>query len=100
MPSPPGADVVLQIDQLVLDGLALPRGHERRLRAALADELAQLIAAGGLSAELLAGGALRTLPAGALAADHGGDPAALGRGIARALYDRLGPAPTAAPTIR
>lgn len=47
MPSPPGADIVLQIDQLVLDGLALPRGHERRLRAALATSWRSLIAAAG-----------------------------------------------------
>ncbi len=84
------ANIVLRIDGLLLDGLALPRGQERQLRAALTDELARLIAAGGLNEGLLAGGALRSLPAGALPADHGGDPAVLGRGIARALYDGIG----------
>lgn len=84
------ANVVLQIDRLVLDGQALSRAQERQLRAALTDELARLLTAGGLSEQLLAGGALRSLPVGALPPDHGGDPATLGRGIARALYDGIG----------
>ncbi len=90
----------LRIDRLVLDGPPLTRAQERLLRAALAEELARLIAAGGLDEALLAGGALRSLPAGALPPDGGGEPGALGRGIARALYAGLGGATLPGPDER
>ena len=51
--------IAIQIDRLVLDGWELGPGQERRLRAALADELERLLATGGLHEALLAGGKSR-----------------------------------------
>ncbi len=86
-------NVNLHIERLVLDGLELERGHEPALRAALEAELTRLIADGGaenlVSAETvprLSAPGIKTAAGGS----SGGDPAHLGRSIARSVYDSFG----------
>lgn len=84
-------NVRLHIERLVLDGLELERGHEPVLRAALEAELTRLIADGGGATHLLHAGMVPRLSApGIETAGRGGDPAHLGRQIARSVFDSLG----------
>ena len=84
-------NVNLHIERLVLDGLELERGHEPLLRAALEAELTRLIAGGG-GAGLVSAETVPRLPAPGIetAGGDGGDPAHLGRRIARSVYDSFG----------
>jgi hypothetical protein len=84
-------NVSLHIERLVLDGLELERGHEPLFRAALEAELTRLIAGGGGANHLTTAGTVPRLSApGIETAGGGGDPAGLGRQIARSVYDSLG----------
>jgi hypothetical protein len=83
--------VRLHIDRLVLDGFDLPPLSRGELRAALEQELAHLIAAGGIAPTLAQGVALPALGAPQISAPQaGGDGAQLGTAIARSLYGGLG----------
>ncbi len=86
-------NVNLHIEHLVLDGLALERGHEPLLRAALEAELTRLIADdGGRAQGLMSEGVVPRVSAPNIetAMGGGGDPAGLGRQIARSVYDSFG----------
>ena len=83
-------NVSVYIERLVLDGVAVGPGRERRLRDALQTELTRLLAEGGLSPALLANGAVPRLPAGAIQRTSEDDPTRLGQEIARALYGGIG----------
>jgi hypothetical protein len=87
-------NVRLHIERLVLDGLELERGHEPLLRAALEAELTRLIADGGGGGanhlRAAAGMVPRLSAPGIETAGGGGEPAQLGRQIARSVYDSLG----------
>jgi hypothetical protein len=83
-------NVRLHIERLVLDGLALERGHEPVLRAALEAELTRLIADGGGAHELMTAGAVPRVSAPGIETAGDGDPAQLGRQIARSVYDSFG----------
>jgi hypothetical protein len=96
-------DLELHVDELVLEGV--DAAHRDAVAEAMRAELAALIARGGVSAELLGGGALR-LDGGSLTVEPGLAPAALGVRIARAVHAGMGestpprsegPAPAAGP---
>lgn len=82
-------DIMLHIDRLVLDGLALQPVEAARLRAALESELSRLLSAGGLGSAWQSGGAVPELHAAAVEAGTL-DPILLGKQIARSLYAGLG----------
>ena len=84
-------NVRLHIERLVLDGLALERGQEHTLRAALEAELTRLIADGGAASLASAENVPRlSAPNIETAGEGGGDTAHLGRQIARSVYDSFG----------
>lgn len=83
-------NVNLHIERLILDGVAVARGDEPLLRAAVEAELARLIAVGGPSPALMSGGAVPRLHAGDIRLSGEDGPRQLGRQIARALYGRIG----------
>ena len=83
-------DIVLHIDRLVLDGVALARGDSRVLHAAVEAELSRLLAAGVVAPALLQGGAVPRVTAPSIALSAGATPAVLGQRIAGAVYGGLG----------
>jgi hypothetical protein len=83
-------NINLHIERLILEGIPLSPAHRPQLQAAAAAELSRLLAAGGLSPALLAGGALPFVPAAAIQLDAGGGPAQWGTQIAQAVYSGLG----------
>lgn len=83
-------NVQLYVERLILDGVDLPPRQRPQLQAALETELARLLAEGGLSPHLQAGGALSGLRAGDVRLPAGGNPAQMGQQIARAVYGGIG----------
>ena len=83
-------NVNVHIGRLALDGIDVPHGQRPLLQAAVETELARLLAAGGLSAGLMAGGAMPWLRAGGIQLRGGESPAHLGTGIAQAVYEGIG----------
>lgn len=84
-------NVRLHVDRLVLDGIDVPYAARGALRAALEQELARLIANGGLSPSLAGGAAVPSLRAAEIPID--GSPGRLGVAIAGAVYGGLGGEP-------
>ena len=83
-------NVHVHIERLILDGISIAPGQRGLLHAAVEAELARLLAAGGLSPELLAGGATPSVPADGIRLTRGSSPAQLGSHIARAVYGGIG----------
>ena len=83
-------NVNVHIERLVLDGIDLPRYDRAALKASVSAELARLLADGGLSSSLRAGGAVPSLPAGGIQLAAQSEPTHLGQQIARAVYGGLG----------
>ena len=89
-------DYHVTIDRLILEGIDLPSSAGPRLAAGVSAELGRLLAEGGLSGELSAGGARRAVSGtpragGAVELGAGAaDPAALAAQIAGAIYGGLG----------
>lgn len=84
-------NVNIHIERLVLDGLPITRSQGTIVQAAVEAELARLIAAGELKADLLGGGARPSAKAGSIQLANDPHPVHLGRQIAQAVYSRLGP---------
>ena len=80
----------VHIERLVLDGIDLPYPQRPLLQAAVEAELARLLAAGGVAPGLRAGGALASVPGGAMHLAEGSDPTRLGTQIARAVHGGIG----------
>jgi len=86
----------LHIERVVLDGLPIA-SHERGLvLSALETELTRLLTAGGLSSELMSGGAVPYLPANSIELTSGAIPAQLGQQIAGAVHSGIGAEATVA----
>jgi len=81
-------NIRLHIDRLVLEGLDVPSASRAALGAALEQELARLIAAGGLAPWLAGGTAVPSMDAPPI--DAPGSPHQLGTAIAGALYAGMG----------
>ena len=79
-------NINLHIERLILDGVALERGHIPSLQAAVEAELTRLLTVGGLSQELLGGGAMPRISAGSIQLSGDGNAQRLGQQIARAVY--------------
>ena len=80
----------LKIERLILDGLPIANAEGPLVQAAVETELARLLADGGLSRELQAGGAVPALRGGNIQVDKGSRPAAMGKQIAGAVYGGIG----------
>lgn len=82
-------DIHVTIDRLILEGIDLPSAAGPRLAAEVSAELGRLLAEGGLSSDVSAGGARRAIAGGAVELGAG-DPVALATQIAAAIYGGLG----------
>ncbi|MBV9992204.1 MAG: hypothetical protein JOZ72_13045 [Alphaproteobacteria bacterium] len=82
--------IVLHIDRVVLDGLAVAGTDGPRLRRALARELTRLLADGGVAQGLSAGTVLPHIQAPRLSYAKREKPDALGAKIAQAVHAGIG----------
>ncbi|HBB87631.1 MAG TPA: hypothetical protein DC047_08465 [Blastocatellia bacterium] len=83
-------NIELHIERMVLDGLQVAPRDRAHLQAAVENELARLLAAGGLRSELLSGGAMRSLGAGEIQVTNNMSPLRLGNRIAQAVHGGVG----------
>ena len=83
-------NVELHIERLVLEGLQLEPRHRSLLQAALEAELTRLLMTSGLRADLLSGGAMRSLGAGEIQVTNQISPLHLGNQIAQAVHGGVG----------
>ncbi len=82
--------VVVHIDRLVLEGMAVTPAEAARSGAAAQAELTRLLANGKLPAGLRSGAGPERLVAPGLTLAQGGGPERLGRQIARSVHAGLG----------
>lgn len=90
--------IIINIERLALDGLALDARERAALQAALEAELGRMVAERGISPALLAGGALPSLSGAAIEHSPDTGPAALGARIARSVYGSIGAPEPSAPS--
>ena len=80
----------LHIDRVVLDGVDVPHGSRRALRESLERELANRIAADGISNALAGGVAVPAVSAPPIELAHGTAVSKLGASIAASVYAGIG----------
>ncbi len=83
--------ISLHIDRLILDGVAIAPADRAALLAAVEAELTRLLSEGGLSDEVLAGGAVPFLRGAAMTLTADRNAASLGAQLAQAVYQSVGP---------
>jgi hypothetical protein len=83
-------NINLHIERLILDGVNIQPSQRHLLQASVETELARLLADGGVSSSLAAGGALPHVSANGLQLAGGNDPTRLGRQIAQSVYGGIG----------
>ena len=82
-------NVQIDIERLILDGFDLTFRERQQLRASLESELGRLIAANGLTADLLTRSVVPNLQTDGFAYTPGQDASETGRQIARAVYQSI-----------
>jgi hypothetical protein len=83
-------NVNLNIERLVLEGFSLRPGEHLLVRAAAERELSRLLSEGGVSQQMLSGGAVPRLSTGNMRVAGDADAGAIGRQIAQAVYGGIG----------
>jgi len=83
------ARISVNIERLVLDGLAVEPGQGNAVQKAVESELSRLLAEGGIGQELAGGGAVPSVPGGSIEVADKSNPRNLGRQIAGAVYGGL-----------
>jgi len=83
-------NINLSIERLILDGIAIPHVQRPLLQAAVEAELGRLLTENGLSAELMAGGAMPHISASAIHLTSDASPTQMGQQIAQAVYRGIG----------
>jgi hypothetical protein len=83
-------NVNLNIERLVLEGFQLRPGEHLLVRASAERELSRLLTEGGVSQELLSGGAVPRISAGDIRVAGDSDARGIGTQIARAVYGGIG----------
>ena len=81
--------IKVHIERLVLEGLPVERSQGPQVQAAVEAELSRLMSEGGLAPELASGGAVPSVRAESIRF-NGGNPAQMGRQIARSVYGGMG----------
>lgn len=80
----------LHIDQLLLDGVAIPVSQQPALQAAVEAELSRLLTTHGLAPSLLQGGEIAPLQGPVMEIAPDTPPTQLGTQIAQAAFRRIG----------
>jgi hypothetical protein len=83
-------NIELHIERIVLDGLDVGPRDRPTLQATIESELVRLLTSGGVSSQLLSGGALRSLSAGEIQVPIRASGAELGIQIAQAVHSGIG----------
>lgn len=83
-------NVNLNIERLVLEGFSLRPGEHLLVRAATERELSRLLFEGGISQQMLSGGAMPRLSAADIRVAGDADAGTIGRQIAQAVYGGIG----------
>jgi hypothetical protein len=79
----------VHVDRLILDGVPVGFANRGAVKAIVGAELARLLTEKGLSAGLVAGGAVPSLSAGSIELPKKMTPGGLGAQIARAVHGSL-----------
>ena len=82
--------IEVHIQRLVLEGLPVSSAEGARVRAAVANELARMLALGGLAHQLRGGGAVPRVAAPHFDLALRERPDAIGRHIARSVHAGIG----------
>jgi hypothetical protein len=82
--------IILHIERLVLDGLAVTSMEGAQVRAAVEHELAAMLSRGGLSHALRQGGAVPRVGAPQIALGARPRPGEIGRKIAQSVHHSIG----------
>lgn len=82
-------NINIHIDRIVLDGLSIQYHQESQFKAAVETELAHLISAGGLSANLVSDWAVFQASAGVIHVADENNTTSLGQQVAQAVYEGL-----------
>ena len=82
--------ITISIERLILDGIDIPHRLRHQVQVAVESELARLLLAGGLSADLQTGGMRHRVPAGVLELRGDDEPSVMGKKIAQAIYKGIG----------
>jgi hypothetical protein len=80
----------LHIERVVLDGLPVASHERGSVLVALEIELTRLLADGGLSPELVSGGAIQHVPASPIQLKDNAMPAGIGEQVAGAVHRAIG----------
>jgi hypothetical protein len=83
-------EIRLHVERLILDGVNVPPGQGHLLQASVEAELARLLAEGGVSPRLAAGGALPQVFAKSIQWTNDSDVVGLGGQIAQSVYGGIG----------
>ena len=83
-------NIELQVERLILDGLAISPRHSENLKAAIEAELTRLLSADGLSGGLSRGGSVAHLPRSSIQITSDANPTGLGQQIATAVHGQIG----------
>jgi len=83
-------NISIHIERLILDGLPISHSQRPLVQAAVEAELVRLLAADGLSPDLMTGGAMSHAPGGSIQLTSDGNPHTLGQQIAQAVYGGIG----------
>ncbi len=83
-------NINLKIEQLILDGIDLPRHQRPLLQASVEAELGRLLTSGGLASGLQNGEVVPRLSTNTIHLTGNSDPTTLGQQIAQAVYGGLG----------
>lgn len=78
----------LQIERLVVEGVAIAPGQHHVLHSAVTNELNRMLTASGISPELAKGAVLRQVPVNNIHLTNN-NPNQLGQQIARSIYGGL-----------
>jgi hypothetical protein len=81
--------IELHIERLVVEGLPVEQRQGPRLQAAVEQELARLLAAGGVLAQFNTGTAMAVIDGGTIQWGAGSDAAGIGKQIAAAVNGGL-----------
>ncbi|BAZ37709.1 hypothetical protein NIES4101_36320 [Calothrix sp. NIES-4101] len=83
-------NINVNIERLILDGVSVPHAQRPLLQAAVEAELERLLAVGGLTPNLVAGGAVPRVDAGSMEIGNTGNYTQMGQQIAHAVYRGMG----------
>ena len=90
LPDQTGSHIQVHIRRLILDGIDLPHHQQPALKATIEAELSRLLSEGGVSTDLLHGGALAAREVSSIQLANVIRPQELGQQIAHSVYSRLG----------